>query len=116
MPDITIYHNGECTKCKGALEMLQERNIPHQVRFYLAEPLSKEEVKDILQKLGITAHNLARTGEPLYKELFEGKELSEEEWINVLVENPILIQRPIVVKGEKAIIARPPERISEIID
>ena len=116
MPEIVIYHNGECTKCKGALEILQERNIPHHVRFYLAEPLSKEEVKDILQKLGITTHELVRTTEPLYKEQFEGRGHSEEEWVDVLVENPILIQRPIVVKGEKAIIARPPERISEIID
>lgn len=111
VPSITIYHNGECSKCRGALEILQERNIPYEVRWYLAEPLSKDELTALLKKLDIPPSGLVRKSEPLYTEQYEGKNMSEEEWLDILAENPILVQRPIVEKGDKAIIARPPERV-----
>lgn len=112
---ITIYHNGECSKCRGALEILQEKNIPHEVRWYFAEPLSKEELTALLKKLGIPPSALVRKSEPLYTNQYEGKNITEDEWLTILSENPILIQRPIIEKGDKAIIARPPERVYEII-
>ena len=115
MPEITIYHNGECSKCRGALEIMQERGILHQVRWYLAEPLGKAELVTLLAKLHMQPSALVRRSEPLYKEHYEGKAVTEEEWLEILSENPILIERPIVEKGNSAIIARPPERIFELI-
>jgi arsenate reductase len=112
---ITIYHNGECSKCRGALEILQEKNIPHEVRWYLAEPLSIAELQSLLIKLNVPPSELVRTSEPLYTQQYVGKNITEDEWLTILSENPILIQRPIIEKGDKAIIARPPERVYEII-
>jgi arsenate reductase (glutaredoxin) len=113
--DITIYHNGECSKCRGALEIMQEQGIVHNIRWYLAEPLSAEELNTLLKKLGMQPSQLVRKSEPLYKERYEGKAITEAEWLTLLAENPILIERPIVEKGEKALVARPPDRIYEII-
>lgn len=115
MPGITIYHNGECSKCRGALEIMQERNVPHNIRWYLAEPLNKDELSALLKKLGIPPSQLVRKSEPLFKERYEGKDISEDQWLKILAENPILIERPIIEKGDKAIIARPPERVFEMI-
>jgi arsenate reductase len=115
MPTITIYHNGECSKCRGALEILQERGIPHEVRWYLAEPLTVVELSALLKKLNIPASDLVRTTEDLYLQHYAGKDISEDEWITILAENPILMQRPIVVHGDKAVIARPAERMFEIL-
>ena len=115
MYSLTIYHNGECSKCRGALEILQERAIPHEVKWYLAEPLTIAEIKSLLTKLNIQASELVRKSEPLYKDQYEGKAISEQEWLVILAENPILIERPIIEEGDKAIIARPPERVFEMI-
>jgi len=115
MADIIIYHNGECSKCRGALEILQERKIPHEVRWYLADPLTKEEIIALLQKLSLNVSDIVRRSESLFTEQYEGREITDDEWLDILVENPILIQRPIVEKGDMAIIARPPGRIFEII-
>lgn len=112
---ITIYHNGECSKSKGALEILQEHNVPHNIRYYLQEPLNTEELKLLLGKLGIGAAEIIRKNEPMYIAQLEGKELTEEDWIAVLAENPVLMERPVVEKGDIAIIARPPEKVLEII-
>lgn len=113
--EITIYHNGVCSKSKGALEILQETGIPHSVRWYVAEPLTLSELTELLQKLCVPPSQLVRTSEPLYKELFEGKTISENDWVDILLEYPELIQRPVIVKGDKAFIARPPERVYELI-
>jgi arsenate reductase len=112
---ITIYHNGQCSKSRGALEILQEEHIPHEVRWYLAEPLSEKELKALLKKLRMTASELVRRSETYFKEHLSGKTLSEEEWLAELAAHPELIERPIVVHGRKAIIARPPERLREIL-
>lgn len=113
--DLIIYHNGECSKCRGALEILQEQNILHTVRWYLADPLSKEELQALLKKLNMQPSELVRKSEELYKELYESKDISEQEWLIILAENPVLIQRPILEKGDKAIVARPPERVFELL-
>jgi arsenate reductase (glutaredoxin) len=111
---ITIYHNGECSKSKGALEILQDSNIPHNIRWYLAEPLSREELVLLLKKLNMQPSQLVRKNEPLYKEQYEGKEITEDHWLDILAEHPILIERPIVEKGDRAVVARPPERLAEL--
>ena len=112
---LTIYHNGECSKCRGALEILQERNVPHDVRWYLSDPLNTTELDNLLKKLNMLPSQLVRKSEPLYKEQYDDRHLTEEDWLEALVNNPILIERPIVEKGDKAIVARPPERVLEMI-
>ena len=112
---VTIYHNGECSKSKGALEILQEQGVPLEIRYYLAEPPTIEELKDILQKLELNASDIVRKNEPAYLEKYEGKEKNDDEWLRILTVNPELIERPIVVNGNKAIVARPPEKVLEIL-
>lgn len=112
---ITIYHNGECSKCRGALEIMQERGVPHDVRWYLSDPLAKDELVALLAKLGMQPSELVRKSEPIYKEQYEGKQIPEDEWLAILVAHPILIERPIVEKGNTAIVARPAERIFELL-
>jgi len=115
MSEVIIYHNGRCSKSRGALEILQEKDIPHEVRYYLTEPLSKAELKRLLKKLGMKAEELVRKTETLYKEAYKDKKLTNEEWIAVLAEHPILIERPIVENGDKAVVARPPEKVLDIL-
>ena len=112
--EITIYHNGACSKCRGVLEIMQEEHIPHEVRWYLTDPLSEEELLSLLGKLGMTPSALVRKSEPLYKEQYEGKNITEDEWLKILAAYPVLIERPIIEKGDTALIARPPERLYEI--
>lgn len=115
MEPLTIYHNGSCSKCKGALELLLEKGVPHNVRWYMADPLSEDEINTLLDKLHLPVTDLVRTSEPLYTEQYEGKDLGHHEWVKILAENPVLMQRPIVVKGDKAIIARPAERVLQML-
>jgi arsenate reductase len=115
MGTLTIYHNGRCSKSRGALEILIEQKILHNIRWYLTDQLNKTEIKALLKKLGMQPSELVRKSEELYKENYKGKHISEKEWLTILVKNPELIERPIVEKGTKAIIARPPEKIFDII-
>ena len=112
---ITIYHNGQCSKSRGALELLQEEGIPHHVRWYLAEPLTTDELEALLKKLGMPASALVRSSEEYFIENLIGKDFSETEWLEILTTHPELIERPIVVNGDKAVIARPAERIREVM-
>ncbi len=112
---VTIYHNGECSKSKGALELLQEKGIEHEVRYYLIDPLTEEELKDLLKKLRMPAADLVRKSEPVYMEQYEGKDLGEEQWINIMVMHPVLMERPVVVNGDRAVIARPAEKVFEVL-
>lgn len=112
---IIIYHNGRCSKSRGALELLQEKGIEPEIRYYLMEPLTAKELKELLQKLGIKAEELVRKSEELYKQEYKDKKLTSAQWIKVLAQNPGLIERPVVVNGDKAIIARPPEKVFDIL-
>lgn len=112
---IIIYHNTRCTKSRCALELVQKKTKGVKVIEYLKTPPTEKELKDILRKLGMKAEEIIRKKEPLFKEKFEGKKFSEEQWIKVLTKNSILIERPIVVKGNKAVIGRPPENVLKII-
>ena len=115
MKELIIYHNGECTKSKGALEILIENQIPHTVRWYIAEPLSKEELLVLLNKLGMPPSQLVRTNEEIYLKEYAGKTLSEDQWLEALIAHPILLQRPIVALGNLAIVARPAEKVLDLI-
>ncbi len=106
-----IYHNPRCRKSRETLELIKEHGIDPDVVLYMDNPMKQKELKDILNKLNVRAEDLVRTGEKLYKEEYKGKILKENEWVKVLIENPKLMERPIVVKGDKAIIGRPPENV-----
>lgn len=112
---VIIYHNGECSKSNGALEILQEQNIPHEVRWYMTDTLSKDEIKSLLNKLNIPPSKLVRKNETLYKETYADRGICEGEWLTILAENPVLIERPVVTLGNRAVLARPTEKIFDLI-
>ena len=112
---LIIYHNARCSKSRGALEILTERSIPFTVRYYLEEPLGAKELKALLKKLDLSPSSIVRRGEALAKELTINGEPDEEAWIQILATNPSLIERPIVEAETKAVVARPPERVLEIL-
>ena len=111
-----IYHNPRCRKSREALNLLEERNLEFETIEYLKTPPSKEELTAILAKLGISAFDLIRKGEAEYKEHFKGKELSEDDWVDAMVQYPRLIERPIVVKGDKAVVGRPLEQLEHLLN
>ena len=94
---------------------MKEHKVKPDIFLYTETPPTAEEIKDILKKLGIKAEELIRKKESIYKEKFAGKKMTEEKWIKAMVKYPILIERPIVIKGNKAVIGRPTEKILEII-
>lgn len=110
-----IYHNPRCRKSRETLELIKKGGVEPEIVEYLKNPLSEEELKDILKKLDMSASDLLRKGESIYKEEFKGKELSEEEWVLAMAEYPVLMERPVVVKGEKAILGRPPENVNDLL-
>ncbi len=110
---ITIYHNNMCSKSREAMCLLEEEGVEIEVVEYLKNIPKKKELKDLLKKLGIKAHDLMRKGELEYLDHVKGKTLTESEMIDLLVKFPKLIERPIVVKGDKAIIGRP---VSLVVD
>mgnify|MGYP000861552183 CR=1 FL=1 len=113
---IKVLHNSSCSKSRSVLEFLDENNADFEIIDIVNDPLSELEIKTLLKKLGKTARSLIRTNEGLYKNQFEGKEFSDEEWIRILAENPSLIQRPILIKGKIAMIARPIEKAKFFIE
>ncbi len=112
---ITIYHNPRCSKSREGLQMLNEEGREYTIKKYLDEPLTIIELTDIVNKLGIEPIELVRKNETLWKQNFKDKELSRSELIQILADNPKLIERPIVVNGENAIIARPAEIMRTIL-
>jgi arsenate reductase (glutaredoxin) len=117
MSDFTLYHNPRCSKSRQALALLQQHGIEPTVVLYLEQPPSKKLLKDLLQKLGISARELLRRGEDEYKTLGLGDmSLSETKLIDAMHAHPQLIERPIVVRGQRARLGRPPENILELID
>ena len=113
--NVTIYHNPRCGKSRSALTLLEEKGVrPHIVEYLKTAP-TKEELRSILKKLGMGPEQLVRKGENVYKEKFAGKQMTDEQWLEALAKNPILIERPIVVKGHRAVIGRPPENVLELL-
>lgn len=109
-----VYHNSKCSKSRNAIDFLREKGVDFSVVEYLKTPLNKEELKNIIAKLGIDPLDLIRKGEPEFKENFKNKSLTNNEWLDAMVKFPKLIERPIVLTEVKAIVARPTERINEL--
>ncbi|UTW63712.1 arsenate reductase (glutaredoxin) [bacterium SCSIO 12741] len=112
---VRILHNPRCSKSRQTLQLLQEKGVNPEITEYLAVPLAKDELKDVLRKLGKQPHEILRKNEAIFKEKFKGKELSEDEWIEAMITYPKLMERPIVINGEKAALGRPPEDVLEIL-
>ncbi len=110
-----IYHNPRCQKSREALFILEDKGIKPEIVLYLEQPLSRAELQNLLKMLDMLPSELIRREEPLFRENFKDKELSETEWLEVLLENPRLMQRPIIVKGGRAVVGRPPERVQELL-
>lgn len=116
MSDYQIFHNPQCSKSRAALALLEEKGINAEVVLYIKEDFSVEQIKDLLGKLSLKARDIMRTGEEVYKELnLANPELSEDALIEALAESPRLIERPIVIKGNKAVVGRPIEHVIELI-
>ena len=110
-----IYHNPRCSKSRQTLALIQKKGQEVEIIEYLKEVLSFEDLKSILEMLNIKAIELIRTNEIIWKENYRGKEMTDQELINAMMENPKLIERPIVVKNGKAIIGRPPEKVLNLL-
>ncbi|MDP3945488.1 MAG: arsenate reductase (glutaredoxin) [Lutibacter sp.] len=110
-----IYHNPRCGKSREGLAILQESKLPFEIVNYLENPLSTVELTEIIKLLGIPPIDLVRKNEAIWKENFKGKNMSDSEIITAMVENPKLIERPIVINKGKAAIGRPPELIKSIL-
>ena len=117
MPDekaFTIYHNPRCGKSRAALGILAGRGIEPTIVEYLKTPLDREQLRALLKKLGLKPEQIVRKGEDVHKQNYASKAMTDDQWLDVLAEHPILIERPIVVKGNRAVVGRPPEKIAEL--
>ncbi len=114
--NITIFHNPRCSKSRQTLQLIREQGVEPNIIEYLKTPPDEATLADILERLGISAHELARTGESLYKELGLDQDSPDEaQMLHLLVENPKLIERPIVVTPRGAAIGRPPENVLKLL-
>ena len=109
-----IYHNPRCSKSRETLALINDAGKDVEIIEYLNNRPGKQELTDLLQKLGLRAEQLIRKGEVVYKDNFKGKELSEKKWIEAMIKYPKLIERPIVVNGDKAILGRPPQNVVDL--
>jgi arsenate reductase len=113
---IKIYQKPTCSKCRETLGILRECGVEFESINYYETPLNVEELRGLINKLGISPRDLLRKGEQAYRDLGLGqREVSDDELIKLMVENPDLMQRPIVVRGDKAVLARPPENVEELL-
>lgn len=115
MAKVTIWHNPRCSKSRNSMMLLEEKGVDAEVVKYLDTPPTKEELKTLLSQLGMSARELMRTKEDIYKELGLKDVEDEEKLIDAMVENPKLIERPIVIKDGKAVIGRPIENVVELL-
>jgi arsenate reductase len=111
----TIYHNPRCRKSREAIQILQQANEPVEIVLYLNDPISEDALKKIIQQLGVSAIDLVRKNETIWKESYKNKSHTEDELITAMVNNPKLIERPIAIKNGKAIIGRPPSEVLKVL-
>lgn len=109
-----IYHNPRCSKSRETLQLIKDEGKDIEIIEYLKKVPSKEELKMLLMKLNLNPVDIVRKNEAIYKEKFKGKNFNNEEWIQIMIENPKLIERPIVVRGNKAVLGRPPKNVIEL--
>jgi arsenate reductase len=110
-----IYYNPRCSKCREALCLLEEKGEKVEIIEYLKDTPTQKELIEVIKKLKIKPEDLVRKSEELYKDKYADKKLTGRQWIKIMADNPILIERPIVIKGGKAIIGRPPQLVVDIL-
>ena len=115
MKEVTIYYNPRCGTCQKAKAIAEAKGYAVRLIEYLKTPPSEQELDTLLKKLGVKPVELARQKEPIYQETVGGRTLTRAQWLKILHENPILIERPIIVKGDRAIIARPAEKAESFL-
>jgi arsenate reductase len=115
MSDLTVYEKPTCTTCRNLVALLEERGIDFELVNYHVDPLPEEKIRELVRKTGGSAAELLRKREPAYREHIEGRDLSDDELIALMAEHPPLLQRPVVERGERAVLARPVERVLELL-
>ncbi len=116
MPEFVIYHNPRCSKSRNTLALLEQNGVYPKIILYLETPPSSTDIAGLLRKLGLTAAQLVRRGEDEYKASGLGKDSSDKEILAAMAKHPKLIERPIVVRGNRAVLGRPPENVLELLD
>ena len=111
-----IYHNPRCKKSRAGLQFLEENGLTFEIKKYLDEGLTADELKAVFEKMGRRPGEMIRKQEEVYKKQYKGKQLTDDEWIEAIIKNPKLLNRPIVVHGDKAVWGDPPENIKAIMD
>ena len=113
---VTVYEKPTCTKCREMDKLLRERGIPFEKINYYIEPLTKKKLTELIRKMNIKPRDLLRKSEPIYKELgLANNEFSDSELIGLMIEHPDLLQRPIVERGDRAVLGRPTENVKELL-
>ena len=115
METLTIYHNPRCSKSRAALALLEGRDVPLRIIEYLKEPPTRAELAALRRKLGLAPNEWVRTGESEYKTARLDVHSPEDKVLDAMAQHPILIERPIVVRGDRAVVGRPPERVLELL-
>ena len=115
MSKFTIYHNPRCSKSRNTLALLEEHGVAPEIVLYLETPPDREQIRKLLSMLGMSAGELVRRGEPEYKSCGLDRNSTDDEIVDAMADHPKLIERPIVVKGRKAVLGRPPENVLELI-
>jgi arsenate reductase len=110
-----IYHNPRCSKSRQTLQLIKDAGVDVEIVEYLKSIPNKEELEMILMKLNLRPIDIIRKGEAIYKEKFKNSNFNDDEWIKIMIEYPKLIERPIVIKGNKAVLGRPPENVLDLI-
>jgi arsenate reductase len=110
-----IYHNPRCSKSRQTLKLINDARKDVEIVEYLNTPPTFDQLKSIIAQLGITPDQLLRKNEAIFKEQFKGKSLSDDEWIQAMVDHPKLIERPIVIEGKRAVLGRPPENVLSLL-
>ena len=111
---ITILHNPRCRKSRETLKLIEESGEDYEIVEYLKNPPTKDRLRELIMKVNLPFDYFIRKNETLFKENYKGKDLSEEQWLDILVDNPKLLERPIVEKGDEAVIGRPPDNVKQL--
>jgi len=112
---ITIYHNPRCRKSRETLKLIEESGEEFEIVKYLESPPTKDKLRELINKVNLPFEYFIRKNEAIYKDRFKNVDLSEEQWLDLLIENPKLIERPIVEKGDEAVLGRPPENVKQLL-
>ena len=115
METLTIYHNPRCSKSRGALALLQEKKVPLRIVEYLKDPPTRQELAALRKKLGLPPKEWIRKGEDAFEDAHLTLDMPEDKLLDAMAAHPVLIERPIIVRGDRAVLARPPERALELI-